>query len=77
MSLPSINFLQARQTFSFRPPAHLDTMGKNNTRTALKGCGVKISKNLAIIARIKCKLSFDILLKLYHMLIHQHLILDY
>ena len=23
------------------PPAHLDTMGENNTLTALKGCGVK------------------------------------
>ena len=27
-----------------RSPAHLDTMGKNNTHTALKGCGVKISE---------------------------------
>ena len=26
------------------PPAHPDTMGENNTPTALKGCGVKISK---------------------------------
>ena len=24
-----------------RPPAHPDTMGENNTPTALKGCGVK------------------------------------
>ena len=45
MSLPSINFLhltvseiQARQTF---PAARADTMGENNTLTALKGCGVK------------------------------------
>ena len=48
MSLPSINFLhltvseiQPAQTFSRRPPAYPDTMGKNNTLTALKGCGVK------------------------------------
>ena len=46
MSLPSINALhltvseiQPRQTFS-RPNAHPDTMGENNTLTALKGCGV-------------------------------------
>ena len=49
MSLPRINFLhlivseiQPGQTFSHRLPAHLDTMGENNTLTALKGCGVKI-----------------------------------
>ena len=49
MSPPCINFLhltvseiQPRQTFSRRPPAHPDTMGENNTPTALKGCGVKI-----------------------------------
>ena len=55
MSLPSINFLhlhfltvseiQPRKTFSCRSPtrtpAHPDTMGENNTPTALKGCGVK------------------------------------
>ena len=48
MSLPSINFLhltvseiQPGQTISRRPPAHPDTMGENNTPTALKGCGVK------------------------------------
>ena len=45
MSLPSINFLhvtvseiQAGQNF---PAARPDTMGENNTPTALKGCGVK------------------------------------
>ena len=27
-------------------PAHPDTMGENNTPTALKGCGVKISNSL-------------------------------
>ena len=49
MSLPSINFLhltvseiQPGQTFSRRPTSHPDTMGENNTPTALKGCGVKI-----------------------------------
>ena len=48
MSLPSMNFLhltvseiQPRQTISHRPPAHPDTMGENNTPTALKGWGVK------------------------------------
>ena len=47
MSLPSMNFLhltvseiQPGQTISRRPPAHPDTMGENNTPTALKGCGV-------------------------------------
>ena len=47
MSLPCINFLhltvseiQAGQTFSRRVPGHPDTMGENNTPTALKGCGV-------------------------------------
>ena len=30
------------------PTAHPDTMGKNNTLTALKGCGVKISQNRPI-----------------------------
>ena len=28
-------------TFSRRPPAHPDTMGGNNTLTALKDCGAK------------------------------------
>ena len=57
MSLPSINFLhltvseiQPGQTFSRRPdarlPAHPDTMGENNTPTALKGCGVKMFENV-------------------------------
>ena len=51
MSLPSINFLhltvseiQPGQTFSRHPPAHPDTMGENNTQTALKGCGVKTER---------------------------------
>ena len=53
MSLPSINFLhltvseiQPGQTFS--RPTRPDSMGENNTPTALKGCGVK-SMNLGII----------------------------
>ena len=48
MSLPSMNFLhltvseiQPGQTISRCPPTHPDTMGENNTPTALKGCGVK------------------------------------
>ena len=49
MSLPSMNFLhltvseiQPGQTFPpARPTTHPDTMGENNTPTALKGCGVK------------------------------------
>ena len=40
-----VSEIQPRQTFSGRQPAHptahLDTMGENNTPTALKGCGVK------------------------------------
>ena len=52
MSLPSINYLhltvsdvQPRQTFYCCPPALpnaalLDTIGENNTQTALKGCSV-------------------------------------
>ena len=61
MSLPSINFLhltvseiQPGQTFSRRPPshppartpAHPDTMGENNTPTALQGCGVKMEQSV-------------------------------
>ena len=48
MSLPSINFLhfseiQPGQTFpATRLPARPDTMGENNTPTALKACGVKM-----------------------------------
>ena len=52
MSLPSMNFLhftvseiQPGQTISRRPPANPDTMGENNTPTALKGCGVKSTYN--------------------------------
>ena len=48
MSLPSFNFLHLMvskispgQTFSCCLPTHLDTMGEENTHTALKGCGVK------------------------------------
>ena len=51
MSLPCVNFLhltvseiQPGQTFPRRPPTHLDTMGENNTPTALKGCGINNSK---------------------------------
>ena len=54
MSLPSINFLhlivsekQPGQTFPFdRLPAHPDTMGENDTLTAIKGCGVKTLRQL-------------------------------
>ena len=49
MSLPSMNFLhltvseiQPEQTISRRLTAHPDTMGENNTLTALKGSGVKM-----------------------------------
>ena len=34
-------FWDTTQTNYFPPPAHPDTMGENNTPTALKGCGVK------------------------------------
>ena len=43
MSLPSVNFLHF--TVSEIQPAHPDTMGENNTPTALKGCGVKRTEN--------------------------------
>ena len=44
MALPIMNFLHP--TVSRRPPAHPDTMGENNTPTALKGCGVKRGKTV-------------------------------
>ena len=34
------SFRDIARTNFFPPPAHLDTMGENNTPTALKGCGV-------------------------------------
>ena len=37
-----VSEIQPGQTISRRPPTHPDTMGENNTPTALKGCGVKI-----------------------------------
>ena len=41
-----VSELQPGQTFSHhlcaQMPTHLDTMGENNTPTALKGCGVKM-----------------------------------
>ena len=47
MSLPSMNFLHLKflryspdKLCPARPTAHPDTMGENNTPTALKGCGV-------------------------------------
>ena len=33
-------FWDTARTNFFPPPAHLDTMGENNTQTAIKGCGV-------------------------------------
>ena len=59
MSLPSINFLhltvseiQPGQIISRRPPTrppdHPDTMGENNTPTAIKGCGVKTQKKTSL-----------------------------
>ena len=55
MSLPSMNFLhltvseiQPGQTI-FPPPARPDTMGENNTPTALKGCGVKINISMLLV----------------------------
>ena len=38
----SFRDIEVRQTSSHRLPAHPDTMGENNTPTALRGCGVKI-----------------------------------
>ena len=40
--LPTVSEIQPGQTFSNRPPTHPDTMGENNTPTALKSCGVKM-----------------------------------
>ena len=64
MSLPSINFLhlmvseiQPGQTFSRRPPAHPDTMGENNTPTAIQACGVK-RKNVPLRSQ-RNKTSMD------------------
>ena len=37
-----VSKIQPGQTFSCRPPTHLDTIGENDTPTALKGCGVKM-----------------------------------
>ena len=63
-NVPSINFLhlmvseiQAGQTFSCRPPAHPDTMGENNTPTALKGCGVKSNNNKQSVSRNRYSIS--------------------
>ena len=45
-----VSEIQPGQTISRRPPthpdAHPDTMGENNTPTALKGCGVKTQNQL-------------------------------
>ena len=54
--LPSINFLHlmvylwrySPANFSRHPNAHPDTMGENNTRTDLKGCGVTTIFDLLI-----------------------------
>ena len=64
MSLPSMNFYTLRflryspdKLFpAARPPAHPDTMGENNTPTALKGCGVKSIYNddVYLYDTIKC-----------------------
>ena len=47
MCLPSINFLYLCSPDKLFPadprPVHLETMRENNTLTALKGCGVKIT----------------------------------
>ena len=44
----TLQFLRYRPDKLFLPltsmPAHLDTMGENNTPTAIKGCGVKIKQ---------------------------------
>ena len=37
----TVSEIQPGKNISRRPPAHPDTMGENNTPTALKGCGVK------------------------------------
>ena len=65
MSLPSINFLhltvseiQPGQTFSRHPPAHPDTMGENNTPTALKAYKVLITHLVLVLEVCNVKPSF-------------------
>ena len=66
MSLPSMNFLhltvseiQPGQTISRRPPTHPDTMGENNTPTALKGCGVKSPYFISYIIYFELRATKD------------------
>ena len=75
MSLPSMNFLhltvseiQPGQTIS-RLPAHPDTMGENNTPTALKGCGVKIAQTNKQ-NRLKQSWSSHLLFILFNLIIY-------
>ena len=55
---PTVSEIQPGQTFSRRPPrrppAHPDTMGENNTPTALKGCGVIKTAKVSCILHYKC-----------------------
>ena len=39
------------------PPDHPDTMGENNTPTAIKGCGVKTIENISKTVRDRAILS--------------------
>ena len=67
MSLASINFLhlmvceiQQEKNFSWPPPALPDTMGENDTPTALKGCGVKRKSGLVFTNNLKLSLRLKI-----------------
>ena len=57
MSPRSINFLHLAVSESPEKPflavAHPDVMGENNTRTALKGCGVKIVFDHETLMKVK------------------------
>ena len=55
-----VSEIQPGQTFSRRPPAHPDTMGENNTPTALKGCGVK-TRGMLLLTKAKRPLKFEML----------------
>ena len=48
-----VSEIQPGQTFSRRTPAHPDTMGENNTPTALKGCGVTMHTQVENMVKIR------------------------
>ena len=70
-----VSEIQPGQAFSRRPPAHPDTMGENNTPTALKGCGVKTyGKNVYTVLfqtlQVDYYRAYSMLLNLQYSFIH-------